>query len=432
MRRRVVITGTGAVSCFGVGTEHLTRAIAEGRSGIGAVRGFDMSGFVCPLAAELPDDFSVRDWVPKRYRKATKVMARDIEIAVAAARAATLDAGLVTRHDAEDEGGCTYPSGRVGCQIGAGLIAADVNELAAAFVTSKDDAGDFDYGVWGSSGMANLTPLWLLKYLPNMLACHVTIIHEAQGPSNTITNAQASGLLSLGESRAVIERGDADCCISGAAESKLNPMGLERLRLSGLLDAPSTETLEPYNPASTTAMVGEGGGILILEELGAAEARGAKIKAEIIGFGGGHSPASGTPEEKSAGLRIAITNALRDAGIDASAIDAVFPEAAGAPVNDLSEAHALREVFGDRLASMPVVATTPAAGHAVAGNAAISACVAAESLSSGVLPAHLESHTPASLLGLAPAAIASTPVRTVLLCTTAMGGQNAAVILRAL
>ena len=135
-------------------------------------------------------------------------MSRDIELAVIAAELACLDAGLVTHSNTNGSGNKpTYASTRMGAHIGAGLIAAELNELTAALSEATDSQGRFDYHQWGKEGLGHLTPLWLLKYLPNMLACHVTIIHDAQGPSNTITCGEASALLSIGESLRVIQRG---------------------------------------------------------------------------------------------------------------------------------------------------------------------------------------------------------------------------------
>ena len=435
MTRRVVITGAGAVHCFGVGAEAALEALIEGRTGIARVRAFDASAFAHPFGAELPDDLKVRDYVPKSYRKATKVMARDTEIAVIAAKDAVTRSGLVTAEEGAHEGDRTYPSWRFGCQIGAGLIAAEVEELAPAFATSLGDDGSFSLGAWGESGMDNLTPLWLLKYLPNMLACHVTILHEARGPSNTITNAQASGLLSLGETRTVIERDDADCCLSGSGESKINPMGLERLRLAGLLGGTDTDdpvrVLRPFDPSTTTSVVGEGGGILICEEREKALARGATVLAEVAGFGGGHTPARGDARAKSVGLVNAVRRAIADAGIAPDDVDVVFPEASGAPASDRVEAEALRAVFGDRLASVPMIALTPGVGHAQAGAGGLAAAIASTALATQRFPEPLREHTPASLLGIPGAPAMPVRVRHALLCTGSMGGQNAALVLRA-
>ena len=435
MPRDVVITGAGAVHCFGVGAGVALDAIIEGRSGIGTIRAFDASGFAHPFGAELPDELKIRDYIPKSYRKAAKVMARDTQIAVIAAKEAVTRAGLVTAEEGAPEDDRTYPSWRFGCQIGAGLIAAEVEELAPAFGASTGEDGAFSLASWGESGMNNLTPLWLLKYLPNMLACHVTILHEARGPSNTITNAQASGLLSLGETRTVIERDDADACMSGSGESKINPMGLERLRLAGLLDAADTDdpakVLRPYDPKARTSVVGEGGGILICEERESAKSRGAMVLADIAGFGGGHPPARGDAEQRSVGLSNAIARAIADAGLTPDDIDVVVPEAAGAPDSDLLEAHAVRNVFGERLSTLPVFALTPALGHAQAGAGGLKAAVVATALHQQRFPAPLSEHTPASLLGMASTPDMPERVRHVLLCTGSIGGQNAALVLRA-
>ena len=436
MARNVVITGTGAVHCFGVGAGAALDALIEGKTGIAPIRAFDASAFAHPFGAELPDELKIRDFIPKSYRKAAKVMACDTQIAVIAAKDAVTRAGLVTAEEGTPEDDRTYSSWRFGCQIGAGLIAAEVEELAPAFSASTGDDGAFSLGAWGAGGMENLTPLWLLKYLPNMLACHVTILHEARGPSNTIMNAQASGLLSLGETRTVIERDDADCCMSGSAESKINPMGLERVRLAGLLDAADTDdparVVRPYDPSATTSAVGEGGGILICEARDTALARGATVLADVAGFGGGHTPARGDAKQRSVGLSNAIARAIADAGITPADIDVVFPEASGAPMYDMIEAEALRTVFGDALASLPMIALTPGLGHAQAGAGGLTAAIAATAISEGRFPAPLAEHTPATLLGMGGGA-AAVPgkVRHALLCTGSMGGQNAALVLRA-
>lgn len=432
MTRRVVITGTGGVSCFGVGTRPALAAMLDGRSGIGTVRAFDTSTFAHPFGAELPEGFNVKEHVPKTHRKWVKVMARDTEIAVVGAKAAVDDAGLVTGEQKTPEGERTYPPSRFGCQIGAGLIAAEVEELAPAFAQSVGDDGAFSHEVWGASAMGGLTPLWLLKYLPNMLACHVTIIHEARGPSNTITNAQASGLLSIGESRTVIERGDADCCLSGSAESKINPMGLERLRLAGMLGEASGEpALRPYAPDATTSVVGEGGGILILEERERAMSRGARVYAEVAGFGAGQSPSRGDAQARSVGLARAIARAIEDASLTPGDIGVVWPEASGAPLFDRIEAEALRRVFGDRLASLPMIGVAPACGHTQAGAGGLMASLGALALAENTIPVPLTEHTPGRLLGMAGEPVVPDRVRHALVCTGAIGGQNAAVVLRA-
>ena len=455
MRRRVVITGVGAVSGFGVGLPALWSGLVEGRSALRRIGLFDASGFPWRLGAEVVG-FSARDHVPKHYRKAVKVMARDTELAVAAAGCAVADAGLVTRATAENGSATTYPGERLGCQIGAGLIAAEVDELAAALSTAVNgdgdaDGGGFDLRAWGTvkeagggGGMENLPPLWMLKYLPNMLACHVTILHGAEGPSNTITCSESSGLLSIGESVRVIERDDADACFSGGAESKLNPMGLLRIGLAGRLaetgDAEDGASfVRPFDPEAAGTLLGEGGGVLILEERESARRRGARVYAEVAGFGASHSPAwwcgmdgpTGAPSDgPDEGVRDAILNALDDAGIGAGEIDAIVVGGLGVAWVDAGEAGALREVFGDRLGEVELVTTKPAIGDNMAGEGALLAAVGAACVREQRLPARLHPGRPAEGLRAGRAASRAASLRHVLICTPSLFGQVGAVVLR--
>jgi 3-oxoacyl-[acyl-carrier-protein] synthase II len=279
--KRLAITGIGVVSPAGLGIETFWEAIVSGQSFLGPIDGFETANFTTAIAGELKD-FSARSFVPKGYRKAVKVMARDIEIAVAAADLAVKDAGLVTAA-AGDGAQTTYPLNRMACNIGAGLICSDLNELGAAVTTAVVD-GKFNLKLWGSAGMNNLTPLWLLKYLPNMLSCHVTIIHGTTGPSNTLTCGAAASLMAVGEAGYGIAEGRADAAIAGGAESKVNPMGLLRQDLLGRL-CRGERTCRPFDENHTGTVIGEAGGLLILEELAAAQTRQARIYAELIGFG---------------------------------------------------------------------------------------------------------------------------------------------------
>ncbi|MCA9309719.1 MAG: hypothetical protein KDA21_00825 [Phycisphaerales bacterium] len=436
MNHQVVITGIGAVTGFGYGAQALWEGLLEGRTSLRRISAFDPSGFRCQVASEVRD-FNVRDHVPKHYRKATKVMARDIELAVGAAKAAIEDAGIITR-GVDDTTPPTFAANRVGCQIGAGLIAAEVPELAAALATAAP-GGHFSYDDWGTTGMTNLTPLWLLKYLPNMLACHVTIIHDARGPSNTITCAEASALLSIGESRSVIERGDADLCFSGGAESKINLMGVLRMDKLGRLapvhaaaDAPldTTTIVRPFATDARGSILGEAGSIVMLESLDSARARGARIYAEAAGFGAGHAPWSDDPGVRAEGLAAAIENALEDASLSPRDIDAIVPRATACPAIDQEEIAALRAVFGSHLAAVPLITVTPNIGDTVASSGGVGVCVAALALHHQMLPARINAgKCPADIQShAAPASDAR--LRHVLVCTGALGGQNAALILR--
>lgn len=437
MLRTVVITGLGPVTAQGIGHAPLWDAMVAGRTAIGPIRAFDAGGFDCRAGAELDEGLlDIRKIVPKSYRKSTKVMCRDIELAVAAALAAVEDAGLVTRATDPEAAPSIAPE-RFGCHIGAGLIASDIDELSAALITSRGADGAFDMADWGRRGMQNLTPLWLLKYLPNMLACHVTIVHDCQGPSNTITCCEASGLLSLGESMRVIERGAADACLTGGAEHKLNPMAFLRQAVTGRL-APTPEgtdpatILRPFDAGATGTLLGEGGGILVLEAAEVAAARGAAVYATIEGFAATQSnTADGVGlarSEDDPALADCLRLALDQASVEADSIDAVVPFGSGIPAIDRAEAAALRTVFGARAATLPVVTTTPFVGNCCAGNAAIGLCIAARALREQRLPARLN----AARTGLGADAAPSTgaALDRILVFTTSQGGQNAAAVLR--
>jgi 3-oxoacyl-[acyl-carrier-protein] synthase II len=441
MHRRVVITGIGPVTGFGVGIEPFWTGCVEGRSAIRRISRFDPSGFDCRFAAEMPDELlSIRDVVPKSYRKATKVMCRDIELAVAGADAALKDAGLITKGIDAEQQPTILPS-RFGCHIGAGLIAADVDELTAALVTSRngDGAGAaLDLADWGRSGMNNLTPLWLLKYLPNMLACHVTIIHDLQGPSNTITCCEASSALSLGESVRVIARGSADACVSGGAEFKINPMALyrqhagSRLAQTGDADDPAT-IVRPFDPAASGTILGEGGGVVVLEAMESAQSRGATVYAEVAGFASTQSLCRYSldfafdPEDT--GIADAIEGAMHQAGVAPDEIDAIVPLGSSIRNVDDAEAAAITRVFGERAATIPLATTIPNVGNCNAGNGGVGLCLAAKMLVEQTLPARLNTQ---GAEGVDANACESRPadLQCVLVVSTSQGGQNAAVVLR--
>jgi len=443
MSRSVYLTGVGPVSGLGLGIEPNWQALCDGRSAIGPVRAFDASAMGCPVAAEVDQDFKVRNFVPKSYRKATKVMARDIELAVAAADLAARDAGLITKGTAADaDDAVSYTADRMGCHIGAGLIAADLDELTAALVTSQttsdDDAetsGGFDIHQWGQEGMTHLTPLWLLKYLPNMLACHVTIIHDTQGPSNTITCGEASGGLSIGESLRVIQRGQADLCFCGGAESKLNPMAFLRQVMTGRMVKDADTPVRPFDEQAAGGALGEGGGIVTLESVEAFEQRGGdprKIYAEVLGFGASQTvnreTKNRTPDAEGRGIVNAVRAALREADLDADAIDVVIPFGLGHPDWDNPEAAALRTLLGDRLDHVPVVTPKAHAGNLGAGSGGYDLCLAAQILKTQTLPKMTDRPTP--LPGLT--ATAAQKLDVALVFATGLGGQNTAIVLKKL
>src|SRR5437762_4483840 len=388
MSKRVVITGIGIVSPIGIGTKSFWDNLIGGKIGIARIAHFDPGGFPCQIGGAAPA-FKIGDFVPKSYRKATKVMARDIELAVVAADDAFKDAGIQSKAYTETP---SIDGKRFGCNIGAGLISAELNELTAAMTTARSDesSNKLDLRKWGRDGMGQLTPLWLLKYLPNMLACHVTIIHGLMGPSNTITCSDASSHLAIGEAFRTIQRGKAELAICGGAESKLNPMGLMRQtllkRLTETMNHSPERAVRPFDAEASGSAVGEGGGLLILEEFEHAKKRGARIYAELVGFAASQDTHSVTqPEPSGHSYAKAIENALKDARVSAKEIDLLIPHGLGIPSHDRAELKGLNQALGEDLKRIPIAAIKAQIGNLAAG-CGVDAAAAVLTLHHGKIP----------------------------------------------
>jgi len=440
--RRAVITGLGLVTPIGLGADAVWQNLLAGKSGVRRISTFDPSRFDSQVGGEI-EALEVRDYVPKSYRKSTKVMARDIEIAVAAAYYAAKDAGLNTRcliERGEASGSPNVDSTRFGANIGAGLICADLTELAGALYTAHDEKGKFDIHKWGSEGMNNLTPLWLLKFLPNMLSCHVTIVHDAQAPSNTITCGEASSHLAIGEAFRTIERGAADVCICGGAESKTNPMGLMRQSLLKRLctchnDEPE-KACRPFDAQRSGTAIGEGGGLLILEELEHARARGARIYCEVVGFGASTNTHSWSdPHPQGEGIAVAIRKALADAGVTPNNVDLIGAFGLGTVAHDLSEARGIRSALGERAGRIPTLAVKSSIGNNGAGAGGIEVGATALCMSHQTVPAAINTETvdPQCGLNVVSGRPLSAKIDTAVSVAYALGGgQTAALVLRRL
>src|SRR4030065_260216 len=190
---RVVITGLGAVSPLGLTVGDMWAGLCAGRCGISKIMAFDPVGFDCKIAGQVPD-YKIQQYVPKSHRKAVKLMSKDIELAVIAANEALTSSGLITK-GIDPEKVNVNPE-RMSVNMGAGLISCDLIEMAPAVAASVVD-GKFDMRKWGKDGLSLVTPLWLLKSLPNMLACHIGIIHDIESPSNSKTARGVRELLAM-------------------------------------------------------------------------------------------------------------------------------------------------------------------------------------------------------------------------------------------
>jgi 3-oxoacyl-[acyl-carrier-protein] synthase II len=426
MNKRVVVTGVGVISPIGIGSVAFWTNLLAGQIGIRRIAAFDPGGFPCQIAGEVPA-FKIGDYVPKHYRKATKVMARDIELAVVAADDAFKDAGLKSKAYTETP---NFDGTRFGCNIGAGLINAELNELTAAFHTARD-GNRLDLAKWGREGMGQLTPLWLLKYLPNMPACHVTIVHELKGPSNTITCADASSHLAIGEAFRTLQRGKADLAICGGAESKIQPMGLVRQTMVNRLtdrhnDSPEA-AVRPFDDGATGTVLSEGGGLLILEEFERAKNRGAKIYAELVGFAASQDSYSITdPDPGGHSYGTAIGNALKDAKAATSEVGLHVPHGLGIAAHDRAEINGLKKAYGDRLASIPMSPIKSQIGSLAAGGG-VEVAAAVLGLHHGKIPGATNSKNASLNLSPQPR---DAKIDVAVTSVFSLGGQNAALVFR--
>jgi 3-oxoacyl-[acyl-carrier-protein] synthase II len=390
-------------------------------------------GFTCRLAGQVPE-YRIQNYVPKTHRKAVKLMSRDIELSVIAANEALVHAGLITK--GIDPERVNIDPQRMAVNLGAGLISCDLVELAPAVAASVTN-GRFDIHKWGKDGLDLVTPLWLLKYLPNMLACHVGIIHDIRGPSNTITCAEAAGHLAIAEAAQTIARGSSDIALAGGAEAKVNPIVMIRQCLlkratSENNDEPAT-ACRPFDADAKGSVFGEAAGVVILENLEHAENRGAKIYAEVAGLGQSNSinPAYEHIEPDGQGIQIAIEKALAEAQIEPHDLDLIIPHGTGIPADDLAEARAIRAALGEAAARVPVWPTKSMLSNTGAASGAVDIVAAVCAMRDGKIPAakNCDRKPEGCDLNIVTEP-RKTMIRYAMSCSYSYGGQTAAIVLK--
>jgi 3-oxoacyl-[acyl-carrier-protein] synthase II len=430
---RVVITGLGVVSPLGLTVKQMWEGLCAGRCGIGKITAFDPVGFSCKLAGQVPD-YKIQQYVPRSYRKAVKLMSRDIELAVMAANEALTGSGLITK--GIDPEKVNVDPERVAINLGAGLISCDLVELAPAVAASTTN-GKFDIHKWGKEGLELVTPLWLLKYLPNMLACHIGIIHDIEGPSNTITCAEASAHLAIGEAAQIIARGDSDIALAGGAEAKVNPIVMIRQCLLQRAtiennDAPAS-SCRPFDADAKGSVLGEGAGVVILENLENAKRRDTKIYAEVAGVGQSNSinPVYERLEPDGKGIQIAIERAIADAQIEPEDLDLIVPHGTGIAADDLAEATAIEAALGKAATKVAVWPTKSMLSNTGAASGALDVIAAVCAMANGRIPAAKNCDRKANgcNLNIVKQPL-ETNIRYALCCSYTYGGQTAAVVLK--
>ncbi len=430
---RVVITGLGAITPLGLNISDMWAGLCAGRVGIDTITAFDPVGFSCKIAGQVPD-YNIRQYVPKNLRKSIKLMSRDIELSVIAAHEAFLNSGLITKGIDPDK--INVNPERMAINIGAGLISCDLVELAPAVAASVTN-GKFDIHKWGKDGLELVTPLWLLKYLPNMLACHVGIIHDIQGPSNTITCAEVAGHLAIAEASQVLARGSSDYALAGGAEAKVNPIVMIRQCLLGRATSRNNEepasACRPFDADANGSVFGEAAGLVILENLDNAKKRGAKIYAEVVGVGQSNSinPEYEHIEPNGYGLQIAIEKAIADAQIEPEQLDLIIPHGTGIPADDLAEARAIHAALDQAAKKIPVWPTKSMLSNTGAAGSAVDVIAAVCAMNDGKIPTAINCDKKAEGCNLNIVnQTKEKDIRYALCCSYTYGGQTAAVVLK--
>ena len=408
-QRRVVVTGLGIVSPLGTGVEKNWQAILEGRSGIRKITRFASDGFASRIAGEVPD-FKAEDFIDA---KEIKKMDLFIQYALGAAAMAVEDSGLKIEGEFAEE---------VGVIIGVGLCGLDTIEVTHKALLD--------------GGPRKISPFFIPKVISNLAAGHIAIRYGAKGVNWTPTSACASGTHAIGEAYHLIRRGMQDAVIAGGAESVITPLGVggfsSMKALSTRNDEPERAS-RPFDKERDGFVVGEGSGVLILEEREQALKRGAKIYAEVIGYAAnGDAYHMTAPSPEGEGAARCMRLALKDAGIAPSDIDYINAHGTSTEYNDANETTAIKTVFGEQAAKLAVSSTKSMTGHLLGAAGAVEGVYSVLALRDGVLPPTInyENPDPACDLDYVPNKARKAAIEVALSNSFGFGGTNACAIFR--
>ena len=409
LNRRVVVTGIGLVCGSGNTKEDVWKNLLAGRSGVGAITHFDTSSFPVRIASEVKD-FDPLNFVEK---KEIKKMDTFIHYALAAAQEAMDDSGLkVLPNDAE----------RVGTYIGSGI---------GGFGTIEREHEKFLKG-----GPGRISPFFIPGAIVNLAAGQVSIRFGAKGPNSATCTACSSGAHAVGDSYRLIQRGEADAMICGGAEAPITPMGVAGFAAMRALSTRNNEAeraSRPFDANRDGFVIGEGSGILILEELDRARARGAKIYAEMVGYGMSADAYHITqPPEEGDGACRGMQAALRDAGVEPFEISYINAHGTSTHFNDKIETTAIKRVFGDSAYSIPISSTKSMMGHLLGAAGGVEAGVIALAIDKQMIPptTNYETPDPDCDLDYVPNSPRRVDVRLALSNSFGFGGTNAALVMK--
>ncbi|CAO0820158.1 3-oxoacyl-(acyl carrier protein) synthase 2 [Desulfarculales bacterium] len=409
MQRRVVVTGVGLVTPLATGVEESWRRILAGESGISRIQRFDPSPFKTQIAGEVRD-FNPEDWLPK---KSIRRLDSFIHFGVAAAKMAWSMAGLPEPLDAER-------APRAGCILGVGLGGLQTLEKNILLLNER--------------GPDRISPFFIPKLIGNMAPGEISMELHLTGPNTCLCTACAAGSHAVGEAMKVIQRGQADIIVCGGAEAVVTPMTLSGFNAARALstrnDEP-TRASRPFDKDRDGFVMSEGAGVMVLESLEGALARGAKIIAEIVGYGltadAYHMTA---PDPTSSGFIRCMQMALADAGLEPTAIDYVNAHGTSTGLNDAGETKAIKEVFGEHAYKLAVSSTKSMIGHMLGAAGGVEAVLSILVLRDQVLPPTINYQTPDPDCDLdyVPNVCRRTKVDKVLSNSFGFGGTNACLI----
>lgn len=424
----IAITGIGLISPLGIELDQVQENLASSQSGVKQIDLFDEAvtpGGIGGQCVEFNKQ-TIRKQYLKSHRKNLKVMCRDIMLGVGAANQAIAHAEI----DLE-----TIDHQRLGIVYGANLMLSEPTVLSdACFASSELGDTGFDQSRWGTDGFSKMEPLWLLKYLPNMPACHIGIYADARGPNNSLTLDDAAFNLAISEASRVLRRDAADQMIVGATGTRLHPVKSMHARLWDTIAIPDGEAPEqvskPFDQQRSGQVVAEGAGCLILETTENAQKRGATIHGYILGSG-----SSCVRTEKEGGnYRAALANAmkaaLRNANLTPEQVGHISAHAMSDPKVDREEALAIHDVFGDYGKTIPVTALKSRTGNAGSGSGPMELITSLLALKQGLIPATLnfQANDPEIELNVVHGEPAKTDSKIVLSVNVTRAGQASAVI----
>jgi len=378
--REVVITGLGVVSPIGVGREAIWQSLAGRQSGVRPLADLAAAGWVAPWGGE------VTGFDPKEYiqpRKSIKVMSREIQLASAAAEMAWQDAGLAQANIDPDRFGVIGAAGLLYCELD------ELREPFKAWIAQED----FDIRQWSQRAMGEMYPLWMLKYLPNMPACHIGIRYDARGPNNTIALGDVSSLLAVAEGAELIRRDLAEVVVVGGTGSRINVTDLmwhagARVSRDGAADPAAI--CRPFDLRRSGMVYGEGAAKLVLESRDHAERRGIRPLARVAGWASRYEASAESLAPTGDAIGRAIGAALRMAGLESYHVGHVNAHGNSTLEDDRAEAQAIRRTLGD----VPVTAPKSYFGNLGHGSGAVELCVSLAALAHGVIPPTLNYETP--------------------------------------